>query len=144
MCAGCAEVGRGVLPAARAGVVDLAGIGVLVRQLQGESQVAFPFAAGWADYGSGFEGASYSRHGRVVTLQGLVTKSGGTPAVNDVIGTLPPGFRPTATLIFPTASGQANQFGRVQVTVAGEVVWLQGGATETDYTSLSGISFVVG
>lgn len=120
----------------------LSGDAVRTRQIQGKSKVAFPFAAGWGNFGSGFEGASYSRHGRVVCLQGLVTKSG-TPASGNVIGTLPQGFRPTGRLVFAVTSGSAETRGRVDVFPNGEVQWISGGTGETDFTSLSGIAFVV-
>lgn len=116
---------------------------VLTRQLQGKSKIPFPFSAGWADTAvAGHEGASYSRHGRVVQLQGAVTKTSGSPASNDVIGVLPAGFRPTGLLVFPAVTNFAF-FGVVVVDSVGQVVWFAGSATETDHTSLSGIAFVV-
>lgn len=118
-------------------------IETLIRQLQGQSKIAFPYGAGWGDFGSGYEGATYSRHGRVVRLQGLVTKSGGTPTAADVIGTLPTGFRPAADLIFAVCTGGTATFGRVTVRSSGGVEWTAGSTTEADFTSLSGVCFVV-
>lgn len=115
---------------------------VLVRQLQGTAKEALTFAANWANYGGSHEAATYSRFGRLVVLQGLVTKSG-TPAGGDTIATLPAGFRPTTTLHFPVATGGTDAFGRVSVDSAGLVKWVSGNTTETDFTSLSGVCFVV-
>lgn len=107
------------------------------------TKAALPFGANWGNYGTTWEDASYSRHGRVVRLQGLVTKSG-TPAAADVIATLPVGFRPAEDLIFAAISGSTPEVaGRVDVHANGTVTWQRGSTTEQDYTSLSGISFVV-
>ena len=118
---------------------------LLIRQLQGVAKVALPFASGWGNYGTAVwtEGASYSRFGRLVVLQGLVTKAGGAPAATDVIATLPVGFRPAGRQMFVVVTGNTEQDGRVDVLADGTVVWMRGSATETDYTSLSGIAFVV-
>lgn len=121
---------------------ELSRLGALIRQLQGASKVAFPFGVGWANF-AGVEGATYSRHGRVVRLQGMVTKSGGTPAAGNVIGTLPDGYKPTGQLVFAAVTGSTDTFGRVDVDASGNVIWQSGGTGGTDYTSLSGISFVV-
>ena len=115
---------------------------VLVRQLQGVAKVALPFGANWGNYGGSEEDATYSRFGRLVVLQGLVTKSG-TPASGDVIATLPVGFRPAEGLMFPVVTGATIAFGRVSVEANGQIQWRAGNTTETDYTSLSGIAFVV-
>ena len=109
----------------------------------GRRKVAFPFAAGWGNYSGAYEDASYSKVGNLVILQGLVTKSGGTPAADDLIGTLPAGFRPTETLLFMQASGATSSAGRVDVWSDGSVRWITGSTTETDHMSLSGIVFMV-
>jgi hypothetical protein len=97
------------------------------------------FGTIWTNYGGVYEKAAYRKDqlGRV-HLRGLVTKNGAVPAKDDVIGTLPAGYRPKARIIFAVGSGTP---GRVDVTAAGTVVWIYGGATETDYTSLNTISF---
>lgn len=101
---------------------------------------ALSFGTNWGDYGGPNEGASYSRLGKLVFLQGLVTKSG-TPASGDTIGTLPTGFRPAGQLHFAVATGGTDAFGRVAIDSAGVVKWISGNTTETDFTSLSGIVF---
>lgn len=105
--------------------------------------LAFPFAAGWGNFGSGFEAATYGRRGDIVRLQGLVTKSGGTPTVNDVIGTLPAGFRPTSQLRLDFATGGTPSSGQFDIQTDGDVVWISGSTSETDYVSFSGVSFVI-
>lgn len=102
-----------------------------------------PFGANWANYGTTWEDASYSRYGQVVRLQGLVTKSG-TPTAGDVIATLPTGFRPSEDLAFLVLTGTTTEVaGRVDVHASGTVTWQRGSTVEQDYTSLSGVSFVV-
>jgi hypothetical protein len=105
--------------------------------LEGASKVAFPYASGWADRGAGFESASYSLHGTTVALQGLVTKTGGTPSAGDIIGTLPSGHRPTGTLIFEVSTGATDARGRIHVESSGNVTWQAGSTTETDKTASS-------
>jgi hypothetical protein len=124
-----------------------AALDVRLDAIEGQSKVAFPFAAGMGDLGAGFEGCSYSRHGRVVRLQGTITDVAGTLVNGDVLGTLPVGFRPTADLVFLVAaststSGAAN-FVRVDVQADGDVVFNAGSLSGSDWISLSGISFVI-
>jgi hypothetical protein len=95
------------------------------------------YAANWSDFGSPYEGVSYSRFGNVVYLQGLCKKSIAIVA-GETIFTLPTGYRPTAQVVFAIESNSA--FGRVDVTVAGAVIVQIGGAP---HVSLSGISFLV-
>jgi hypothetical protein len=120
--------------------MDLA---VLIRQLQGVAKQPLTFSAGWGNFGGSEEVATYSRFGRLVVLQGLVTKSGGTPASGNVIATLPVGFRPSAALMFPVVTGATTSFGRVSIEANGQIQWRTGNTTETDFTSLSGIAFAV-
>lgn len=109
--------------------------------LEGPAKTAFPFAVNWGNYGGTLEDATYSRFGRLVVLQGLVTKTG-TPGSGDLIGTLPAGFRPTELVDFIAPTGEPFTAGRVRVETDGDVIWLNGATGETDYTSLSGITFV--
>lgn len=123
---------------------DPRAVGPLIRQLQGVSKEPFPFAAGWADYGGGNEVASVSRHGRTVILQGGVTKTVGAPAAGNVIGTLAAAYWPAGTLWFSVPTGPAVTLpGVVRVDPNGDVIWWAGSATEPDFASLSGITYVV-
>lgn len=69
---------------------------------------------GWVNYGGTFETAGVRRHGKVVSLRGLV-KSG----VVGLVATLPSGFAPAQDFIFATSSG--NAFGDVYVYANGNV-----------------------
>ena len=122
---------------------EITALDTRVDSLEGQSKIPFPFASGWANSAvAGVEPATYSKHGRLVRLQGSVTKTGGAPANGDVIGTLPDGFRPTGALVLPICTGGTSN-GTVRVEADGDVVWRSGDAIETDFTSLSGITFVI-
>ena len=114
--------------------------------LAGQSKVAFPFAAGFTNVGGALEDATYSKHGRTVSLQGLVTKTVGTITVGDVLGTLPDGARPTGTLLFPvqisTSTAGASNVGRLDVLANGDVTFNAGTVSGGDFLSFSGILFV--
>ena len=126
------------------GTADIADGAITAAKLGAVYKVAFPFGSGWGNYGGGvFEDCTYSKIGRLVVLHGLATKTGGAPAASDVIGTLPAGYRPAGMLRFGTRGENANAAWVVDVQADGDVVWMAGDATETDYTSLSGIAFVV-
>ena len=94
----------------------------------------------WANYGTGFEAAGYRKDqlGRV-SLRGLVTRVDGLPG-DEVIATLPPGYRPAAIQIF-TGEAQTG-VARIDVRPNGEVAYRYSPAQiERDYTSLASISF---
>jgi len=99
----------------------------------------------WVILGSQWATAQYRREpaGRV-SIRGVVTKGGGVPVEGDVIAILPVGYRPVMDEVFGAMTGNYAVGGRVDITTAGQVVWIAGatGASGTnDYTSLSGISF---
>lgn len=89
----------------------------------------------WVNYGIGLSPAGYYKdpYGRV-HLKGTIKS--GTVTSGTVLFTLPAGFRPLETLIFPVDSNNAH--GRVNVQANGDVVIILGNAT---HLSLSGISF---
>jgi hypothetical protein len=103
-----------------------------------------PFANGWGNYGGHFEVGSYRRDQLgVVHMRGLLTRVSGAPG--GVIATLPVGYRPQRTRVFPVHTGEnPHQVGRVDVSADGSMVWFSGATGETDYTSLDGIRFEVG
>jgi hypothetical protein len=105
-------------------------------------KTSLPLGSGWGNYGGGYETASYSRIGRLVVLQGLVTKTSGTPTAGDLIGVLPAGFRPSGGLLFAVATGETPAVGRVDLSASGNINWTAGASGEADYTALSGIVFV--
>lgn len=99
-------------------------------------------AGSWSNYGGAFSLPGYRRIGDVVYLRGLVARSG-SPSANDVIFTLPAGFRPTGTVMFPAWAG-VNTVSRVDINNAGQVTWQDGTAAQAaTFLSLSGILFAV-
>jgi len=113
-------------------------------RIQSEQPIPATFASGWANYGGGFAPCDFWKDQfGMVHIRGLVTKSGGVPAAGNTIMTLPEGYRPRAPLLFSVISGEPGGIGRVDVNPDGNVLWMVGQTTETDFTSLSGISFRV-
>jgi hypothetical protein len=103
--------------------------------------IALAFGANWSNYNAAVASCAYLKDAMGwVKLKGSATKSG-TPAAGDVIGTLPLGFRPELEEYFPCATGATSAAGELRVEADGDIVWLAGSTNETDYTSLSGISF---
>jgi hypothetical protein len=95
-----------------------------------------PFTNGWANFGSGYEPASYYKDtaGRVY-LQGMIT--GGT--IGLAAFTLPAGCRPSGQIVFDAQANSA--LGRVDVFPNGAVV-VQTPSSNVG-VSLSGLSFRV-
>ena len=90
--------------------------------------------SGWSNtYGSPYASAQF-----VKDTTGLVKVKGTVSGGSGVIFTLPAGYRPTDTVIFPTWANSA--LGRLSVNSAGEVNLDSGTATNVD---LSPISFYV-
>jgi hypothetical protein len=110
---------------------------------QAEPWKALPFESGWQSYANGWEAAGYRKDlasGRV-DLRGLVTFTAGSPPSQPAIATLPPGYRPQTRQIFLLSSGEPPGVGRLFIRADGVLEWNSGVTGETDYTSLSGISF---
>ncbi len=101
-----------------------------------------PFAGGWANFGDGHTSGEFRRDqlGRI-QLRGLVTRVHGSPGGDDLIATLPAGYRPAAKHLYAVYTCCAPGFGRVDVRPDGTVRWILGAAGETDATSLDGISY---
>jgi hypothetical protein len=99
-------------------------------------------AAGWDLFDTGHQRPGYRKDRQgLVHLRGLLTQTTGLPALDDVLATLPPGYRPSVRTIFIVATGQGIAFARLIVdpdgtlkrTAAGDVL-------EKDYTSLNGVT----
>ena len=96
-----------------------------------------PLNSGWQAFGGGFQIPQYARIGDLVYLRGAAQwVSGGY----DVF-TLPDGFRPAATLVFPsvTNNGSFAQIGAIAIFSSGVVGW--GGVGGLYLVSLDGIIF---
>jgi hypothetical protein len=111
-----------------------------------EAWQALPYSATYGPFAADFHTGSLRKDqlGRV-ELRGLVARNGAAaPAVGDLIGTLPTGYRPSNRLVFEVAVGQPNGLaGRVDVLANGELRWMgaSGVVVDADYISLSGVSF---
>lgn len=91
----------------------------------------------WINYGSGFGGCRYYKDATgLVTIEGLIQATTGSPTTGVVLFTLLPGYRPPDTIMFSTWSGGGAC--RIDVQSNGDVV-MQGG--NTVFTSLSGLQF---
>jgi hypothetical protein len=100
------------------------------------------FAPGWANYGGGFIAGSYRKDqlGRV-QLRGLVTHVPGT-AARTPIAVMPPGYRPSAGMLFTVGGGEPNATARVDVAADGQVFWLTGPPWQPgNYTSLDQVAY---
>ena len=92
----------------------------------------------WTDYESSYAPAGFTKtDAGVVVLKGLI-KRGAAIGANTLIGVLPPGYRPEATLIFGNTS-DSNAAGRVDVLANGEIWYMAGGYA---WFSLDTIRFV--
>lgn len=98
------------------------------------------FQSTWTNYGADFwQWAQFRRVGDMVEVRGLVR----TGADNTSVFILPPGYRPTADLIFPVDSASIKH-ARVDIDSAGNVIGRLGaGGGTTGYFSLSWIRFSV-
>ncbi len=96
------------------------------------------YLSGYSDYLNTYSSFGYTKTSAgVVMLKGMVKKS--SPVVaGDVIGILPPDYRPTGTLIFETTTN-SNVPSRVDVAANGEIRVQSGDA---GWLSLEGITFI--
>lgn len=79
-----------------------------------------------------------------IVINGNVTKSTNWDGNGDqLIFTLPVNFRPSGRITYRAQSRGGRSVSRVDITTAGEVIFVDGGGTSTTYTelSLSGMSF---
>jgi hypothetical protein len=97
----------------------------------------FIFSHGWSNYGDGYTECSYYIKDGRVYLEGLVR---GSDEKNDVIATLPFGFRPANRLIFAVNSG-LNVHGTINIHPDGTINFIRSGVRSYN-VSLSGISFL--
>lgn len=98
--------------------------------------------SGWVNYSSEYTSARYTKTASgAVMLSGLV-RSGSTADMT-VLGTLPPGDRPSGRLVFGVAAaevGGTGPLGRIDIEANGQIVLYA--STSAAWTSLEGISFL--
>jgi hypothetical protein len=117
-----------------------------VRKEDTTSRTPYTFSNGWRNYGGGvspFNANGYYIDGTgTVHLEGLIDKNGGNWVADEVMITLPVGFRPPATRIFHPLADSPNVSVRVDVESTGIVRLKIGGSTNpVGYLVLDGISF---
>lgn len=112
--------------------------------------IALPFGANWGNYGSGYQTGQYSIDQLGwVDLHGLLNKST-APALNDIICTLPAGFRPPATLnsfvVKSALDATNNGVSGIDVTTTGTVTLTFMGQTgaASGNISVNGVRFDTG
>lgn len=103
-----------------------------------------PLASLWRNYGQSFSTSGYRKDARGrVYVRGLVAKDG-DPLTDEVIATLPAGYRPPEWLVFPVATGASpagQLYGRADVNPSGEIVWRAGATGAGEFVSLETLSF---
>lgn len=106
-----------------------------------QSPVFLPLAPGFEFYGQGYEiGMVYEHKGRVY-LGGLLRKSSGTIGLNDVLFTLPPGYRPAQeTDIYGM---QKQEVVHLKIQADGLVRVASDPVANTDWVSIDGLNFYI-
>lgn len=93
----------------------------------------------WVNYGGIYSTAQYTKTSDgVVHLKGLIRN--GTTPYGTLLATLPAGFRPSGRLILSSANN-AN-FGRIDITAAGQIYYMNNITPSNAWLSLDGMSFV--
>jgi len=108
-----------------------------------EAWKALPLAGTWDLFDTAHQRPGFRKDSQgLVHLRGLLTQTAGLPAADDVVGTLPAGYRPSVRTIFVVATGQNIGFARLIVDPNGTLTrTAPGDVLEKDYTSLNGITF---
>lgn len=120
--------------------------GPLIRQLQGALAPYSVNALYSQAIGAGTNwtsSATFTKIARIVILQGSFSKTGGTPAAGDVMGTLSTGARPAVRMNVAVATQNNDVAGTILINTDGTIVWRSGSTAETDSTSIDGIVFIV-
>ena len=107
--------------------------------------IALTYSSSWGDYGAGFQlGTFYKDADGMVHVEGLVEKTTATTKTeNDVIATLPVGYRPPNRIVNSVISSTASatSSARVDVRTDGTITWQGGDEVTTgsvdNFTSLN-------
>lgn len=100
----------------------------------GEAWTNVTYNTGWGNYSTGHHPISYKKVGDLVYLRGVAVRTSGS---DPVICTLPSGYRPNLSVIFPATSNYA--YCSIDIT-SGGVVTLVGGSP-TLWVAIDGIVF---
>lgn len=116
--------------------------GASAGNLQPEAWKPLEFSGTWGNYELPVTSKGEFRKdaGGVVHLRGTVTQRAGAPARVQTIAVLPPGYRPLLNEIFETAS-QGDGPAQVAIQSDGSIIWIAGLVTDSDFTTLDGITF---
>lgn len=100
------------------------------------------FAAGWANFGAGYQPAGYEVIGTRVFLRGLISPVAAAVALPtfSVVLTLKVGVRPSTVELFPALGGDPITLGRIDIYPNGQVQF-GGNVPLNGYVTLSGITF---
>ncbi|MFT4566046.1 MAG: hypothetical protein ACI9FN_000999 [Saprospiraceae bacterium] len=120
---------------------DAVNKGYVDSALSAETPTGLSFAAGWEDYGQGFQSVRYDKHNSRIYLEGLARKTtnGGVIVGSESLGTLSQGYRPSSRLIFTINQHESSL--RVDTLPDGQILIMFDFNSLRDYISLSGISF---
>ena len=95
---------------------------------------------GWVNYDAAHASAKFTRTSAgVVVLSGLIRN--GSTAASTTLFTLPPGYRPSGTLILSQATN-GTTVTRIDIDSAGNVVLISPAAASSGWVSLDGASFL--
>jgi hypothetical protein len=110
-----------------------------------EAWHALDFIGGWGNYPSTpqvYEAGSYRKDAQGnVWLRGLVSRIDGLPADSKIIAVLPAGYRPKLRHVLTSNGGNPDAYTRVDILPDGSLMWVLGPNAETDFTTLTGLSF---
>lgn len=109
--------------------------------LSPDAWTVLPFIGGWGNYG-GFVGGGFRKDKQgQVHLRGVITQGNGAPPSSAIIAVLPPGYRPATREVLSTYGGNPDGASRIDILPDGALTWVVGPTSETDYTTLSGLSY---
>jgi len=124
---------------------DLAARVALLERVLGDSRHSYAFSNGWRVVNGGvaplLDCGYFKDASGVVHMEGIIDKNGGNWVANEVMVTLPIGYRPPSTRYF---SPFTSPYGpsRIEVASDGTVKLVNGGASNpVGYLVLDGISF---
>lgn len=104
-----------------------------------ESNQFLDYQNNFTDLGIGYAPGSFYKNRDRVYLGGSVKTVSGRPADGDIIGILPPGYRPSNRIL--TYGRQQANVVRIDILTTGEVILQSGANNSSNFISLEGINF---